>query len=240
MQRIIEKQVDELLTNNCIEPAKSQHSAPNVLVSKKTSDVRMCIDYRRLNANSIPDAYPLPRIHHILEQAKHYNLRRREWHLELQSLILVSPRAPDIRSAQEDQNQVVDSPRQEDKDGTRTEKPSSTGLGSWGPIKNGMPFQRPHPFGGNQTEVCFLVVPPEPGARVNEVEDDDTGEPQSLSENKHNLEPWVENFLERELAQFENLHGVKHIAEHVITTRDDRPIKQRYFPKNTGHAKDHR
>ncbi|KAM8714816.1 hypothetical protein ACLKA7_001219 [Drosophila subpalustris] len=30
----------------------------------------MCIDYRQLNANSIPDAYPLPRIHHILERLR--------------------------------------------------------------------------------------------------------------------------------------------------------------------------
>jgi len=89
---------------------------------------------------------------------------------------------------------VVDSPRQEDKDGTRTEKPSSTGLGSWGPIKNGMPFQHPQP-----NQVCSLVVPPEPCARGNEVEDDDAGEPQLLSEDEYSIEPWVQHFLEREL-----------------------------------------
>ncbi|KAL7724485.1 hypothetical protein ACLKA6_007314 [Drosophila palustris] len=70
MQRIIDEQVNELLKNNCIEPSKSPHSAPIVLVGKKTGDVRMCIDYRQLNANSIPDAYPLPRIHHILERLR--------------------------------------------------------------------------------------------------------------------------------------------------------------------------
>ncbi|KAL7732899.1 hypothetical protein ACLKA6_006021 [Drosophila palustris] len=70
MQRIIDEQVDEPLKNNCIEPSKSPHSAPIVLVRKKTGDIRMCIDYRQLNANSIPDAYPLPRIHHILERLR--------------------------------------------------------------------------------------------------------------------------------------------------------------------------
>ncbi|KAL7723714.1 hypothetical protein ACLKA6_018065 [Drosophila palustris] len=70
MQRIIDEQVDELLKTNCIEPSKSPHSAPIVLVGKKTGDVRMCIDYRQLNANSIPDAYPLPRIHPILERLR--------------------------------------------------------------------------------------------------------------------------------------------------------------------------
>ncbi|KAM8702056.1 hypothetical protein ACLKA7_001971 [Drosophila subpalustris] len=70
MQRIIDEQVDELLKNNCMEPSKSPHSAPIVLVGKKTGYVRMCIDYRQLNAHSIPDAYPLPRIHHILERLR--------------------------------------------------------------------------------------------------------------------------------------------------------------------------
>ncbi|KAM8701636.1 hypothetical protein ACLKA7_000126 [Drosophila subpalustris] len=70
MQRIIDDQIDELLKNGCIEPSKSPHSAPIVLVGKKTGEVRMCIDYRQLNANSIPDAYPLPRIHHILERLR--------------------------------------------------------------------------------------------------------------------------------------------------------------------------
>ncbi|KAL7725112.1 hypothetical protein ACLKA6_018821 [Drosophila palustris] len=70
MKRIIDEQVDELLKNICIKPSKSPHSAPIVLVGKKTVDVRMCIDYRQLNANSIPDAYPLQRIHHILERLR--------------------------------------------------------------------------------------------------------------------------------------------------------------------------
>ncbi|KAL7724965.1 hypothetical protein ACLKA6_009754 [Drosophila palustris] len=70
MQKIIDAQVDELLRDGRIEPSKSPHSAPIVLVGKKTGDMRMCVDYRQLNARSIPDAYPLPRIHHILEKLR--------------------------------------------------------------------------------------------------------------------------------------------------------------------------
>ncbi|KAH8297801.1 hypothetical protein KR054_010578, partial [Drosophila jambulina] len=47
------------------------------------------------------------------------------------------------------------------------------------------------------------------------------------------VEPWVEKFLQEELAKFEGLTGVSHIAEHSITMRDDKSIKQRYFPKNS-------
>jgi len=46
------------------------------------------------------------------------------------------------------------------------------------------------------------------------------------------LEPWVHKFPQEELAKFYGLTGVSHIAEHSITMRDDKPIKQRYFPKN--------
>ncbi|XP_043865494.1 LOW QUALITY PROTEIN: uncharacterized protein LOC122757455 [Drosophila mojavensis] len=71
MQKVINEQVDELLQAGAIEPSKSPHSAPIVLVKKKTGDWRMCVDYRQLNANSVPDAYPVPRILHILEKLRH-------------------------------------------------------------------------------------------------------------------------------------------------------------------------
>ncbi|XP_070855071.1 uncharacterized protein [Drosophila suzukii] len=70
MQSIINQQLDELLRDDRIEPSRSPHSAPLVLVRKKTGDMRMCVDYRQLNAHSIPDAYPLPRINHILERLR--------------------------------------------------------------------------------------------------------------------------------------------------------------------------
>ncbi|KAM8718277.1 hypothetical protein ACLKA7_000979 [Drosophila subpalustris] len=71
MQRVIDEQVNELIQAGAIEPSRSPHSAPIVLVKKKTGDWRMCIDYRQLNAHSIPDAYPVPRINHILERLRH-------------------------------------------------------------------------------------------------------------------------------------------------------------------------
>ncbi|XP_044313299.1 uncharacterized protein K02A2.6-like [Drosophila rhopaloa] len=61
MQHVIDTQVDELLRAGAIEPSRSPHSAPIVLVKKKGG----------LNAHSVPDAYPVPRINHILEKLRH-------------------------------------------------------------------------------------------------------------------------------------------------------------------------
>ena len=70
MQAEINRQVDELISEDCIEPSKSPYSAPVVLTKKSNGKWRMCIDYRQLNAKSEPDAYPLPRINHILDRLR--------------------------------------------------------------------------------------------------------------------------------------------------------------------------
>ena len=70
MQKIIHEQVQDLLEKGCIEPSHSPHSAPIVLVRKKNDTWRLCIDFRQLNDRSVPDAYPLPRINHILERLR--------------------------------------------------------------------------------------------------------------------------------------------------------------------------
>ncbi|KAL7723388.1 hypothetical protein ACLKA6_006036 [Drosophila palustris] len=123
-------------------------------------------------------------------------------------------------------------PGQEDHEAQTTEQIRSTRSSSWGPLEDGEPSQRPYPIGETTTEVCAIAIPPEPDPHVNEADDDDPSETKHSQEEEPELEPWVRDFLEQELAQFETLTGVTHIAEHVITMKDDRPIKQRYYPKN--------
>ena len=63
----IEKHVQELLDKDIIEPTTSPYSSPVILVGKKDGTSRFVIDYRKLNKNTIVDAYPLPRIDDNLE-----------------------------------------------------------------------------------------------------------------------------------------------------------------------------
>jgi hypothetical protein len=64
----VEKQVAELLLQGLIEPSSSPFGAPVLFVSKPDGSLRMCIDYRLLNSQTIKNKYPLPRIDQLIDQ----------------------------------------------------------------------------------------------------------------------------------------------------------------------------
>ncbi|GFV19361.1 hypothetical protein TNCV_3662941 [Trichonephila clavipes] len=57
-------------TDNTIQECKSPYAAPVILVPKSNGTVRLCIDYHKLNAITIPDKYPLPLMDVLLHDAK--------------------------------------------------------------------------------------------------------------------------------------------------------------------------
>jgi len=58
----IERQVEDLLQRGLVKESNSPWSSPVVLVTKKDGSQRFCVDYRLVNAATVKDAYPLPRI----------------------------------------------------------------------------------------------------------------------------------------------------------------------------------
>ncbi|GBG79387.1 hypothetical protein CBR_g29536 [Chara braunii] len=61
-------QLDDLLDKGWIQPSSSPYGAPVLFVRKKNKDLRLCIDYRKLNAQTVKNAGPLPRIDDLLER----------------------------------------------------------------------------------------------------------------------------------------------------------------------------
>ena len=56
-----------LLSKGVIRESTSPWASPIVLVRKKCGGLRLCVDYRRLNAATTADAFPLPRVDESLE-----------------------------------------------------------------------------------------------------------------------------------------------------------------------------
>lgn len=65
-QAQISDAVDQMLEAKVIEPSNSPWSFPCILVKKKDGSLRFCIDYRKLNAITRPNSWPLPLIDDIL------------------------------------------------------------------------------------------------------------------------------------------------------------------------------
>ena len=62
----IEAEIQKMLANDIIQPSHSLWSTAMVVVKKATC-IRICLDYRKLNEITVKDSYPLPRIDDSLD-----------------------------------------------------------------------------------------------------------------------------------------------------------------------------
>lgn len=74
MYKEVKSLLSGMLEKGVIRESCSPWAAPIVLVKKKDGSWRFCVDYRKLNAVTHKDAFPLPRIEETLT-----NLNRAEW-----------------------------------------------------------------------------------------------------------------------------------------------------------------
>ncbi|GBG79365.1 hypothetical protein CBR_g29513 [Chara braunii] len=65
---VLRAQLDDLLEKGWIRSSSSPYRAPVLFVRKKNKDLRLCIDYHKLNAQTIRNVGPLPRIDDLLER----------------------------------------------------------------------------------------------------------------------------------------------------------------------------
>jgi hypothetical protein len=64
----LKTQLQDLLDKGFIRPSASPWGCPALFVKKKDNSLRLCVDYRPLNAVTIKNKYPLPRIDILFDQ----------------------------------------------------------------------------------------------------------------------------------------------------------------------------
>ena len=63
----VRNHLNDLLDRGIITPSMSPWASPVVVVRKKSGELRLCVDYRAVNAISRRDSFPLPRIDEALD-----------------------------------------------------------------------------------------------------------------------------------------------------------------------------
>jgi len=65
----VEKEIKELEQQGWIEPSDAAYASPIVLVKKKNSDdIRLCVNYKKLNDETVCNPMPMPEIDDILSK----------------------------------------------------------------------------------------------------------------------------------------------------------------------------
>jgi hypothetical protein len=65
--KLLKVELDSLLEKGFIRPSASPWGSPALFVPKKDETQRLCVDYSALNAVTIENKYPLPRIDDMMD-----------------------------------------------------------------------------------------------------------------------------------------------------------------------------
>jgi hypothetical protein len=64
----IESQIQKMLTSDIIQQSSSSFASPVLLVKEKDDEWRLCMDYRRLNAYTVKNHFPMPIFDEITDE----------------------------------------------------------------------------------------------------------------------------------------------------------------------------
>ena len=63
----LESEVGKLLNTGCVEPSSNPYSSGLMLVHKKDGGLRVCVDYRGINKDTVPNCFPIPCIADLID-----------------------------------------------------------------------------------------------------------------------------------------------------------------------------
>lgn len=69
-QKLVNEELDRMLSLGVVEPSKSGWSSPIILLDKPDGSHRFIVDFRKVNTVTQRDAYPLPRVTSILDRLR--------------------------------------------------------------------------------------------------------------------------------------------------------------------------
>jgi len=64
----LDDEIEYMLKNDIAEPSFSSWASPSLLVNKPDGSFTFCMDYRKVNAITKPDSFPLPQIEDCVDQ----------------------------------------------------------------------------------------------------------------------------------------------------------------------------
>ena len=65
---LVREELQYMMDIGAVEPAQSDWSSPVVLIPKPDGSARFCIDFRKVNAVTKTDAFPIPRLEDSIDQ----------------------------------------------------------------------------------------------------------------------------------------------------------------------------